>query len=221
LDFDHPSVAAFADEASRGARGPRERAVSLFYAVRDGIRYDPYSATASAEVFKASATVARGASFCIPKAILLAAVGRAVGIPSRLRFADVRNHLATPRLLGLLGSDVFVFHGLTEMRLEGGWVKATPTFNLSLCEKFGVRPLDFDGRSDAVLHPFDHSGKRHMEYLRDRGSYADLPLDEVLRAYRVAYPQLFDEAGSFLGLSASREDFEDEPPAPTDPFPSL
>ena len=212
LDADHPDVLAFARDACRGTVDPRERAVRLFYAVRDEIRYDPYSAVTSPELYKASATVARGASFCIPKAILLAAAARAEGIPARLRFADVRNHLATPRLLSLLRSDRFVFHGLTEVQLEGAWLKATPTFNLSLCEKFGVRPLEFDGRSDAILHPFDRDGKRHMEYLRDRGSFSDLPLDEVLRAYRQAYPHLFDSGGRFLGLSPSRGDFEDEVP---------
>jgi transglutaminase-like putative cysteine protease len=210
LDADHPEVVAFARDACRNAADPRERAVRLFYAVRDRIRYDPYAAVASPESYKASVTVQRGASFCVPKAILLAAVARCVGIPARLRFADVRNHLATPRLLNLLRSDRFVFHGLTEVQLDGGWLKATPTFNLSLCEKFGVRPLEFDGLSDAVLHPYDRDGKRHMEYLRDRGSFADLPFDELLRAYRGAYPHLFDEGGRFLGLAPSPGDFEDE-----------
>jgi transglutaminase-like putative cysteine protease len=210
IDSDHPEVRSFAEGACQGAADPRERAVRLFYATRDEIRYDPYAATGSPESYKASATLVTRASFCIPKAILLAAAARSVGIPARLRFADVRNHLATHRLLSLLQSDVFVFHGLTEMQLGGGWVKATPTFNLSLCEKFGVKPLEFDGRSDAILHPFDRSGKRHMEYLRDRGSYADLPFIEVLRAYRVAYPHLFDGHGCFLGFAPRRGDFEDE-----------
>ena len=210
IDCDHPSVRSFADAVCQGAVDPRERAVRLFYAVRDEVRYDPYTATASPDRYKASATLVTRASFCIPKAILLAAAARAVGIPARLRFADVRNHLATRRLLTLLRSDVFVFHGLTEMQLGGGWVKATPTFNLSLCEKFGVEPLEFDGRSDAILHPFDRGGKRHMEYVRDRGSFADLPFVELLRAYREAYPHLFDRRELSFGLSPCREHFEDE-----------
>ena len=210
IDSEHPSVRAFAEDACRETADPRERAVRLFYAVRDEVHYDPYAATASPHGYKASTTLETRASFCIPKAILLTAAARAVGIPARLRFADVRNHLATDRLLSLLRTDVFVFHGLTEVQLRGGWVKATPTFNLSLCEKFGVKPLEFDGRSDAILHPFDRLGKRHMEYLRDRGSYADLPFSEVLRAYHGAYPHLFDAHGHFLGLSRRSGDFEDE-----------
>ncbi len=208
IDSDHRAVVAFAERACADVGTQRERAVALFFAVRDGIRYDPYAALASPERFKASTTVELAANFCIPKAILLAAAARAVAIPARLRFADVRNHLATRRLLSLLGTDVFVFHGYTELLLGGRWVKATPTFNLSLCEKFGVLPLDFDGRHDAIFHPFDRWGQRHMEYLRDRGSHADLPFDEMIRAFRAAYPQLFDRRGRFLGLGTPRDDFE-------------
>ena len=70
-------------------------------------------------------------------------------VPSKVGFADVRNHLCTPRLRALMGSDVFIYHGITELFLDGKWVKATPTFNIGLCERFGVIPLDFDGHADA------------------------------------------------------------------------
>jgi transglutaminase-like putative cysteine protease len=210
IDGDHPVVASFTESVVAGASNDRERAVRLFYEVRDRIRYDPYLSDASPDRFKASTTLQIGATFCIPKAILLTACTRAAGIPARLRFADVRNHLATRRLLGLLKSDLFVFHGYTELWLDGSWIKATPTFNLALCEKFGVRPLEFDGRSDAIFHAFDRNGQRHMEYVRDRGAYTDLPFDVVLRAYRTAYPHLFDGQGRFVGIGTSQDDFEAE-----------
>jgi len=216
IDSDHPSVTSFTESVVAGASSERERAVRLFYAVRDRIRYDPYVPDASPDRFKASTTLQIGATFCIPKAILLTASARAAGIPARLHFADVRNHLATRRLLELLKSDVFVFHGYTELWLDESWLKATPTFNLSLCEKFGVRPLEFDGRSDAIFHAFDRSGKRHMEYVRDRGVYTDLPFDAVLRAYRAAYPHLFDGRGYSVGVGTSNDDFEAEAARETD-----
>lgn len=191
LDSDSPEVAAFAREAAGDAKSDVERAVRLYYAVRDGIRYDPYRFVLARESFRASAVLASGASFCVPKAILLAAAARALGIPSRLGFADVRNHLTTRRLREMMRSDVFVFHGYTELYLDGKWVKATPTFNRSLCERFGVRTLEFDGREDALLHPFDREGRRHMEYLRDRGTFADFPLEAMVAAIREAYPWVF------------------------------
>lgn len=199
IESDHPDVVAFARRASAGAVTDRERAVRLYYAVRDGIRYDPWAFCLEPEVFRASMTLAAGTGFCIPKAILLAAAARALGIPSRLAFADVRNHLASERLLAVMRTDVFAFHGMTELELEGRWVKATPAFDLGLCERFGVLPLEFDGRSDSTLHPFDRAGKRHMEYLVDRGSHADLPLAELTRVSHEVYPHLFDERGRMVG----------------------
>jgi transglutaminase-like putative cysteine protease len=209
INGDHPDVAAFARETAGEAGEDRERAVRLFYAVRDGIRYDPYTPDLLPERFRASTALESGATFCIPKAILLAASARVVGIPSRLRFCDVRNHLTTPHLREIMRTDRFVFHGLTELFLGGKWIKATPTFNLSLCEKFGVKPLDFDGENDAVLHPFDQAGKRHMEYLLDRGAHADFPRDEMLRAYGEHYPHLFDEQGRLVDPDLAG-DFERE-----------
>jgi transglutaminase-like putative cysteine protease len=210
IESEHPAVVAFAREAAGSAPSERERVVRLFYAVRDGIRYDPYTCGLSPELFRASITLERRRSFCIPKAILLAAGARALGVPSRLGFADVRNHLATRRFLELLRTDLFVFHGYTELFLGGRWVKATPAFNRSLCEKFGVEPLDFDGMEDAVLHPFDGEGKRFMEYVRDRGSFADLPLEEMGRAFRGHYGHLFDEQGKPIGEVMANRDFEAE-----------
>ncbi len=199
IESEHPDVVAFARRASAGADSDRERAVRLYYAVRDAIRYDPWAFSLEPEIFRASTTLASGSGFCIPKAILLAAAARALGIPSRLAFADVRNHLASDRLLAIMRTNLFAFHGMTELELEGRWVKATPAFDLDLCERFGVLPLEFDGLSDSTLHPFDRAGKLHMEYVVERGSFADLPLVELTRVTREQYPHLFDERDRLVG----------------------
>jgi hypothetical protein len=102
----------------------------------------------------------------------------------------VRNHLQSDRLRTLMGTDVFVYHGYSELYLGGAWRKATPAFNATLCARFGVAPLEFDGTGDALLHPFSGDGRRHMEYVRDRGVFADLPLHELLAALSSAYPGL-------------------------------
>lgn len=201
VDSEHPAVADFARKHASGS-SPLERAVSLYYAVRDGIRYNPFLDFSDPDVFRASAVLEAGEGFCIGKAALLAAAARADGIPARVGFADVKNHLTTPRLAETMGSDLFVYHGYTALQLEGTWVKATPAFNLALCRKFRVKPLEFDGRSDSIFHPFDEDERRHMEYLRDRGSFADVPVQEIQDAFREAYPRFYR-----LGVDAAKETF--------------
>ena len=218
IDSNHPSVIHFSRRVAGppgppggilasgegGPAGAREKAVSLYYAVRDEFRYDPYRIDLNPEAMKASSLLARGYGFCIAKAVLLAAAARVQGIPARLGFADVRNHLTTKRLRQSMGTDVFVYHGFAELLIEGGWVKATPAFNKALCERFGVAALDFDGVNDSVFQPFDDQGNQYMEYLRDHGRHADLPLDALRLAFEAAYPRLM--SGGVCDLSGRFED---------------
>jgi len=205
LDSDHDSIRRFA--LSVGGSGTDvEKAVRLFNAVRDGVRYDPYAMSFAPEDFKASTTLKRKLGFCVSKAILLAAAARAVGVPSRLGFADVRNHLTTRKLREGMGTDVFVFHGFVLFFLEGRWIKATPAFNRTLCEKFGVKTLGFDGVNDALFHPFDKSGRKHMEYIRDRGEFGDFPFEQWKQGIREAYPHIVE----LLGSAPLEGDFEKE-----------
>jgi len=202
VDSDHPAVREFAAQNARGA-SDRERSVALFYAVRDGFRYDPYRLDLSPRGMKASTVLASGHGWCVPKATLLAAACRATGIPARLGFADVRNHLSTERMRQVMQTDVFHWHGYTEIWLEGGWRKATPAFNLELCERFGLLPLEFNGRDDSIYHPFDAQGRRHMEYVAERGSFDDVPLERILTDFATLYPAWRDEieairSGDFL-----------------------
>jgi transglutaminase-like putative cysteine protease len=175
VDSDHPAVQAFAKEHARGV-DDRARAVALFYVVRDRFRYDPYRIDPTPNGMRASAVLESGAGWCVTKATLLTAACRAAGIPARLGFADVRNHLSTERLRRIMQTDVFVWHGFSEIWLDGAWRKATPAFNVGLCEKFGLLPLEFNGVDDSLYHAFDRSGHRHMEYLRQHGSFDDVPL---------------------------------------------
>lgn len=205
IDCDHPAVEAFAKASTGDAANETDQAVRIFFAVRDQIKYDPYSIDPAEENYKASVVLGKGAGYCVAKAVLLAAAARVIGIPSRLRFADVRNHLTTERLKEIMKTDLFIHHGYTELFLNGRWVKSTPTFNLSLCERFGVKPLDFDGIHDAVFHEFDQQGKRHMEYVYDHGPFSDLPYDMIIAAFRKHYPIYFTKEDA-----AARGDFEAE-----------
>jgi transglutaminase-like putative cysteine protease len=204
IESTHAAVREFARRHSADKGSDIERAVALYYAVRDAIRYDPYRVDLSVGGMKASATLESGRGWCVSKAILLAACCRSVGIAARLGFADVRNHLSTARLRERMRTDVFYWHGYTEMLLSGKWVKATPAFNVELCEKFRLLPMDFDGLNDSLYHPFDAEGNRHMEYLNRRGSYSDLPLEEITRTFRQEYGPAV--AGAELDAASFDED---------------
>lgn len=190
VDSDHPAVIAFARAATEGAAGERERAVKLYYAVRDGFRYDPYRIDLSVDGLKASRVLADGHGWCVPKAALLAAACRAAGLHARVGLADVRNHLTTARLREAMGTDIFYCHGYAAILLDGRWLKATPAFNIELCRKLGLHTLEFDGSADSIYHPFDLAGQRHMEYLRFRGEYDEVPRADLLQVFAEHYSRL-------------------------------
>ena len=182
------AVVGFARRTIDSETRALDQAVRLYYAVRDEIRYDGYDLDISVNGLCARRNLALGHGWCISKAVLLAACCRSAGIPARLGYADVRNHLSTRKMRERMGTDVFYWHGYTSIFLEGQWVKATPAFNLELCQKFGFRPLDFNGREDSVYHPFDLEGRRHMEYVRERGDFAEPPIEQIRNTYKNEYP---------------------------------
>lgn len=193
MDSDHPRVVQFAEKSCKTGVTLLEKAVLLYYAVRDGIRYNPYSMEPEKECMKASFVLDKGQGYCVAKAVLLAACARSQKIPARLGFADVQNHLSSKRLRELMGTDVFVYHGYTELFLNEKWVKATPAFNLTLCQNFNVRPLEFDGTADSIFHPFDNAGNKHMEYVKDHGTFADLPWQTIMAESKKNYPAYFED----------------------------
>jgi transglutaminase-like putative cysteine protease len=191
LDHDALPVREFVRRVVPDGAGSIAKAVALYYAVRDGIRYDVYGADLSRAGLRASSVLQAGRGFCLHKSILFAAAVRAVGIPSRLVLTDVRNHLASERLRRLVGGDVFRFHCLASVELEGRWIRATPVFDRTLCRLYGIAPLEFDGTADSVHHPYDARGRRHMEFLHEHGEFADFPYDLVVPGLALASPQLF------------------------------
>lgn len=190
IESDHPLILAFAEAHTAVSGTNVDKAVQLYYAVRDGIRYDPYQIDLTVEGFRASKTLTTKRGWCVPKAVLLAACCRAIGIPARLGFADVRNHLSTERMRQHMKTDVFTWHGYTSIFLNGRWLKATPAFNIELCEKFRLKPLDFNCHEDSIYHPFDLDGNRHMEYLQFRGEFADTPIAAIAQSFREMYTPL-------------------------------
>ena len=195
VDSDSPQVIAFAKKVAAGARDQRDAALRLYTAIRDGITYDPYVDLANPANYRASSVLAAGRAFCIGKSALLAACARVVGIPARVGYADVRNHLTSPRFYEKAKTDRFIWHSYSELYLSGRWVKATPAFDRALCDRLGLKTLEFDGETDSLLQPFDRAGRRHMEYLNDRGAFADVPFETIQADFVKNYPGLMSSHG--------------------------
>jgi transglutaminase-like putative cysteine protease len=195
IDSGAPNVVAFAQAAADGDGDALARVLRLYRAVRDSVIYDPYVDLSDPANFRASSVLAAGRGFCIGKAALLAACCRVIGVPARVGYADVRNHLSSPRLTEYMGTDVYVWHSYTDILLDGTWVKATPAFNSELCRRLGIEPLEFDGRSDSLLHPYDRTGRLYMQYLKDRGAFADVPYDAIMAAFSTHYSALMARHG--------------------------
>jgi hypothetical protein len=186
MDFESRPVREFVAEHCPVDAGLQDQAIALYNAVRDLIRYDPYTPSTRIEDFAASRTLEIRRGWCVPKSLLYAACCRSIGIPARLGYADVRNHLSTENLRRRMGTDIFYWHGYTDLYLNGKWVKATPVFNIDLCQRFRLKPLEFNGLEDSIYHPF-------MEYLNFRGEFADLPFDQMISDFEKLYPK-YDES---------------------------
>jgi transglutaminase-like putative cysteine protease len=195
IDSGAPQVIAFAKRATADLTDPRAAILRLYGTVRDTIAYDPYVDLADPANYRASSVLAAGRGFCIGKSALLAASARVIGVPARVGFADVRNHLTSKRLYELVKTDTFTWHSYTELYLSGRWIKATPAFDSTLCDRAGIKPLEFDGETDSLFQPFDQAGRRHMEYLKDRGTFADVPFDTIQADFIKTYPALMSGHG--------------------------
>ncbi|MCK5541525.1 MAG: transglutaminase domain-containing protein [Desulfobacterales bacterium] len=191
IDSDSSIIKIFAKELCHNEADPVKKSIKLYYAVRDGIKYDPYSMDDSRTCMIASTVLKRKFGYCVAKAVVLIALARSQQIPARLGLADVKNHINSKRLMALMETDVFVYHGFVELYLNKKWVKATPAFDLSLCTKANIKPLEFDGESDSIFHEFNTKGSKHMEYVKDHGHFADLPFDRIMNASKEAYPLYF------------------------------
>jgi len=183
IDCNAPVVREKAQNLTRDKENDVEKAKALFYFVRDEIKYNPYVLHNLVEHNKASVTLSRGEGYCVQKAILLAALARAIRIPARPGFADIRNYITPQKLLELMhGNNLFIYHGYCELYIGQKWVKTTPAFDLEMCQKHHIIPVEFDGKNNATFHRNNQEGKLHIEYVHDYGHYPDLPLEEMLEA---------------------------------------
>lgn len=188
FDSDHPTVLNFAKAVTEGKTTQLQKAVSIYYAVRDRWWYSPKNIGITRDAYKASAHFQYQEGHCLDKATTMVACCRAVGIPARLCLAKVVNHIAAEDLMKKLGTNELVPHGYVEVWLNERWVKATPAFNKKLCDHLNVNPLEFDGKNDSIFQEFDKEGGKFMEYLEEYGDFDELPLDFMLALWEQHYP---------------------------------
>jgi len=199
IDCDTKSIRAKAQALTEGLATDREKAVALFYFVRDEIKFNPYAAGDLLEYNKASVVLERGHGFCYQKAIVLVALARVVGIPARLGFADIRNQRLSQKFLErMFGCNRLVYHGWAELYIDGKWVMATPAYDLEMCRENHFIPVDFDGVNDARLHRYTEDGELHVEYIGEHGHYEDLPWEEILDARDELVAQLGVDVNEFM-----------------------
>ncbi len=190
FDFSHHKVKEFV-KRHRSGKTKREQALSLYYAVRDEILYNPYEINLNLDKAKASYVISKGNGHCVDKSMLYVACLRSIGIPSKIGLAKVVNHIGAERMELILKSNVLAPHGYVEAFLEGRWVKATPVFNEMLCRMLNVKPLDFNGREDSIFQEYDRQGANFMEYIEDYGSFDKFPSEFIVSVMEGLYPHLF------------------------------
>lgn len=203
LDFNDAKLVNFIAAHLKPNMTEVEKAVALFYAVRDSFLYNPYYINLSKVDSKASLVIERGYGHCIDKASILIACYRSVNLPSRIGLAKVKNHIATDKLEDYLGSNILTPHGYVEVYLNEKWHKVTPAFNKSLCEKLNVASLEFDGTNDCLFQEFNQEGAKFMEYLEDYGSFEDIPLDFIIENMKENYPKIRKELNERIALDLS------------------
>lgn len=195
VDSDQPDIQRFVKNIIGAEIDKQKIAIKLYNAVRDGWRYNPYNIDLKHKAMKASSLFNREtkSGYCIEKACLLNACLRVAGIPSRFRFFDVKNHIGVEKLIQILKTDVLVFHACCEIYLNGKWIKATPAFNKELCEHLGVAPLEFDGENDSIFQQYDTHGGLFMDYLKDYGTFHDVPHDMFIMLLHQHYAHFFNQ----------------------------
>jgi transglutaminase-like putative cysteine protease len=181
IDADHEKIVETARIWTKGCASDLERAVKLFYFVRDSIAYNAYMISVLIEDFRASRILEWGKGYCVQKAVLLAALSRAAGIPSRLAFAKIRNHQVPAHIVEMVGGNTFYRHGYNQFFLNGRWVSATATFDQELCKRNGLPTVEFDGTHDAVLPDKDLKGEPYIEYLEKFDPTEDLPFEWIAK----------------------------------------
>jgi transglutaminase-like putative cysteine protease len=156
-DCDNPWLRKKAEETTNGATTPEEKALRIFYFVRDNIRFGmAFSRSRASRILKL------GYGECLTKTNVQVALLRAVGIPAQMRWvmaqSKVLRGLVADFVLRLIASEAS--HFWAECYLRDRWVSCEATFDKPLYEgmlkqglitKGQIPTIDWDGENDLVL----------------------------------------------------------------------
>lgn len=185
IDCDTEAIKDKAKELTKGLKSDKEKAITLYYFVRDEIKHNAYAPLYDINRYKASVTLKERNGFCQQKAILLIALARSIGMPARLGFVDVYDHRLSESFKQMIGGvNKFPFHGFAELYVNGKWLHVSPAYDLATCKRKGFIPVEFDGEHDAKDSPRNVKGEPHIEHVEYHGPYEDFPWDEVKDYYR-------------------------------------
>ncbi len=150
IDSDNPRIVETMRRVTEGRSSPLDRVRALYELVRDG------STDADCASYTASAVLDCGGNSCYQRSILLAALARAAGIPSRLHLQRVkikawRSGDKPPR-------DIVFAHGITGVFVDGRWRLLEVVGNprkwvlwTGESRRAGEMPLPFSTDGDTLL----------------------------------------------------------------------
>lgn len=213
IDCDKRLIKDKALDITTGLQTDKEKAVALYYFVRDGIKHNAYAELYDSDNFKASAILKAGNGVCQQKAILLVALARAAEIPARIGLIDIYDHLISDTFREMIGGiNVLPLHGYADLYIDGKWIHASPAYDIEICRKKRFIPVEFDGVNDAKDSTHDLDGKPHVEHIKYHGPYDDFPWDEIQKYYLEWAGKLgrdwdeFKESGEQLRQSKSQDE---------------
>jgi len=134
-DADHPSIVAKADELTSGADTDDERAQRIFYFVRDQFPF-----RAGDYTVPASRVLVQGHGMCVTKTVLMSALMRAAGFPTRYRWVplDKRGFFGFyphwVNRIAIMKSPTVWYHTNCEVFIDGQWVTADGLLDRPLYE---------------------------------------------------------------------------------------
>jgi len=190
LNYSHERFSTFLRDFKPAAT-TKLTAIALYEKVRDAFLYDPYHLHLTENALQGSHILTKKRAWCVEKAIVLCACARRLGIPARLGYAIVVNHIGVERLIQYLRRPEIVFHGYVELYVEDRWVKCTPSFDRNICRMTGVPPLVWDGEQDSLFQAYAGDAQ-FMEYVHEYGTFEDVPLALMKSEMQKNYPHLFE-----------------------------
>lgn len=188
FDYSSDEIRSHLELAIHTSESLRDKVIHWYNYVRDTWVYDPHHIYLHKSQYRASAIANRKSAHCIDKSILFIAGMRAIGIPTRLHLAKVKNHISAERLIEKFGTDELAPHGYTSSYINDKWTKASPIFDKNLCKYLNVDTLEYNGSEDSIFQEFSKSGKKFMEYVEDYGAYADVPIEYIFEIMQTEYP---------------------------------